>query len=359
MSSRSTLLAIWLALSCADVHAASVPADSSDQQIGFEWAVQPLVSWSENQGVGAGAQVYLLGPPPASTRVEGMVFLAQHDFWSVQTAYRSYRFLGSSTTMRISAVLQDDGSERFFGVGNDSDGDDETGFQRATYAIAVEPGRRWAERWEARLRLQLSHDDLSFGSDPITIGGRLYRPGTSLRTIATLTLQHDRRDIEWAPRRGSLARVEIGRSLGPNVEYWRWALDLRAYRALTSSLVLAGRAEITGVEGDDLPFFVLPAYGGSTYGRGLSYGRFREASRRSAVGELRWDPLEFAGVVAFVDAGGVAPGLLESSPGGIHVGWGGGLRLRPGPRGLISRCDLGYGGADEGLHLYLNFSHAF
>ncbi len=326
---------------------------------GFEWAVQPVVSWSEEQGVGAGAKIYALGPRPAATRVESMLFFAQHDYWTTEATYRTYRFIGTATTLRALLFFMDDGSARFFGVGNASAAADEVRYERRTYALGVEPGRRLGRNWEGRLRLQFAHEETIFDPDPLLLGTGTYSGESSERVVASVILQQDRRDIEWAPRRGSLLRIEGGRALGPDLHYWRWALDARAYHALGSDLVAALRLETAGVSGDDPPFYLFPIYGGGLYGRGQYYGRYRDATRRSATVEVRWTPHRQVGLVAFADAGEVAPGFLDAAPGGLHGGVGGGLRVMSGARGLISRADLAYGGSGAGWHLYLNFGHAF
>ena len=79
---------------------ADASADSSDTGGGLEWALQPLLSWTAEQGLGAGVRVYLIGPPPALSRIQAQAFAARHDFWSVQLAYRSYRLMGTRVTMR-------------------------------------------------------------------------------------------------------------------------------------------------------------------------------------------------------------------------------------------------------------------
>ncbi|MAE71782.1 MAG: hypothetical protein CME06_15095, partial [Gemmatimonadetes bacterium] len=352
-------LALLLAPLPLEPARADAPVDSSAAAGGLEWAVQPLLSWSAEQGVGAGLRVYLIGPPPALSRVQAQAFAAQHDFWSVQLAYRSYRFAGTRVTMRGSLLWEEDGSSRFFGVGNDSALGDQVRFGRNRFAIALEPGRRFGAGWETRLRLKLASEALDFDPDPTRIGGRDFASGETLSSVIAAVLQHDRRDVEWAPTRGSLARLELGRALGPDLSYWRWRAEVRAYHAIFSQLVLAGRVEIDALVGDDLPFYVMPIYGGATYGRGQFAGRFRDLVRRGLAAEIRWDPLPRAGLVAFVDAGEVAPGAFAAAPGPIHTGAGLGLRFTPGPPGLIARLDFGYGGGTEGLHIYLNFGHAF
>ncbi len=356
---RFLALALLASLAVQVPARADASADSSDTGGGLEWALQPLLSWTAEQGLGAGVRVYLIGPPPALSRIQAQAFAARHDFWSVQLAYRSYRLMGTRVTMRSFLLLEDDESSRFFGVGNDSALDDEVRFGRNRFTIAIEPGRRFGAGWEARLRLRLAGEGLEFDPDPTEAGGRRFASGETLRTVIAAVLQHDRRDEEWAPARGSLARLELGRSLGPDLTYWRWRAELRAYHRIVSHLVLAGRLEFDALSGDDLPFYVMPIYGGATHGRGQYAGRFRDLARRSVAAELRWDPLPRAGFVAFVDAGEVAPGLFEPAPGRIHTGTGFGLRFTPGPPGLIARLDFGYGGEAEGLHIYMNFGHAF
>ncbi len=355
---RTAALTVLCSLGGVAIAGHAAEPDSADGSAGMDWALQPLLSWTAEQGVGAGVRLYALGPPPASSRIESQVFVAQHAYWSLQLTYRTYRLRGSRYSLRTRRLFEDDGSSRFFGIGNGSSLDDEIRYRRGRFVIALEPGRRLGRAWEVRARLHLADDEVELEQSPLSIGGRSYASSTAARALVSAVVQHDRRDIEWAPTGGTLSLLELGRSLGPDLDYWRLRADLRAYRQLVPGLVIAGRAELDAVEGADLPFYVMPTYGGSRFGRGFVSGRFRDAARRSLAAELRWQALRRVGLVGFVDAGEVAPGLLDAAPGGVHIGFGCGLRVQPGPRGLISRLDFGYGGAVEGLHIYLNFGHA-
>ncbi len=348
-------LALWMALGVG--MAADVPAARAERA----WSVSPLVSWSGEQGFGLGARLMLVGLPPARRRFLLSAYFAQEDYSSIETRYRTLRFLGRDLSLRTSAVWVDDGSVRFYGVGNDSRHDDRDDYRKENFYLSVEPGRPLRGNWEARLRLRFESTSTDLGGSEVGVGADTVAAGMFMDLRVAGVLQRDTRDVEWAPTAGSLQRIEVGHSLpSADADYWRLGADIRAWRALDyfGHWVLAGRAEVLALEGEEIPFFLMPALGARP-GRGFGLHRFRDRVRTSASSELRWQPLANFGLVGFVDAGWVAPGLFREVPSRVHMGTGVGVRTLPGGRGHIVRVDGAWGGREEGWHLYLGFGHAF
>ena len=79
----------------------------------------------------------------------------------------------------------------------------------------------------------------------------------------------------------------------------------------------------------------------------------------ATTAELRWRPSGEWGLVAFLDVGRVGNGVGFDGSGGFTPAVGGGVRLYPGARGEILRFDAGYGGAEEGVHIFVGFGHTF
>lgn len=109
-------------------------------------------------------------------------------------------------------------------------------------------------------------------------------------------------------------------------------------------------------EGQQVPFYLMPALGGSNRGRGFPTFRFRDRSLLLLQTEYRYVVNSFVGAALFVDAGQVTPGLRDFSWSQFSTSYGFGLRL--GARGSAAlRLDLAFGG--ERPRLVLGLGHAF
>lgn len=109
-------------------------------------------------------------------------------------------------------------------------------------------------------------------------------------------------------------------------------------------------------EGRQVPFYLMPALGGSDRGRGFPTFRFRDRSLLLLQTEYRYVVNSFVAAALFADAGQVAPSLDAISWSGFRTSYGFGLRL--GTRGSAAlRLDLAFGG--ERPRLVLGLGHAF
>ena len=112
----------------------------------------------------------------------------------------------------------------------------------------------------------------------------------------------------------------------------------------------------TTADGNDVPFFLLPALGGHTL-RGYPSWRFRDRNRVLFTGEYRWTAGPFVDMALFVDAGTVAPRFDELDLGRLHTSHGVGLTFHtPEPDGDAHRS---WRAPTEGLGLLFSFSPRF
>lgn len=114
--------------------------------------------------------------------------------------------------------------------------------------------------------------------------------------------------------------------------------------AFRSHLAVTSRGE------DQLPFYMLPALGGSSSIRGFRPNRFRDAHALLFNAEYRRALLLFLDAAAFVDAGQTFSEADQVSLSAMEFGYGIGLRTRVG-RFVLGRVDIAR--SHEGFHVYL------
>jgi hypothetical protein len=91
--------------------------------------------------------------------------------------------------------------------------------------------------------------------------------------------------------------------------------------------VLALRALIDVVDGDQISFIDLPRLGGTELLRGYPANRFRDRSLALATVEYTWDVGNFCAAYLFFDIGRVYPSLGDFTFEGMREGYGGGIQL--------------------------------
>lgn len=167
----------------------------------------------------------------------------------------------------------------------------------------------------------------------------------------------DSRSSPVYPHSGSFHSVSLTgyRSLhGPRAVMVRGEADLRAYRSLGASTVLALRGRLRAA-GGDVPFTMHTGIGGMGGGlRGIFENRYADRTGAVGVAELRQSLFWRVGCVAFAGAGEVASGPGKLSVKGLHGAGGGGLRFRLLPAsGLNVGVDFAMGEGESNLYFLL------
>jgi len=191
----------------------------------------------------------------------------------------------------------------------------------------------------------------------VDIGRPLRGPRESVIVNWFTIGRYQRIDDPIEPRSGlkvELANELGGYPIGSDLDYHRWNLDLRLYRA-TGPLVWAGRAAFTTLDpiGDVLAAVPLTRRlysGGTTSVRGYGFQKLGPTdagnqpigglSRMELGLELRVPVWRSLGLVGFVDAGDVRVDSWSWRPEDLRASAGPGLRLRT-PVGPL-RFDVGF-----------------
>ncbi|AUD05396.1 BamA/TamA family outer membrane protein [Spirosoma pollinicola] len=170
----------------------------------------------------------------------------------------------------------------------------------------------------------------------------------------------DTRDNIYSPVRGWYADVSsmlYGRVLGSQFAFTNYTIDVRRYKLLSPTTVLAVQG-FANLNVGEVPFKLAATLGGPFVLRGYYNGRYRDNHALVFQAEVRQQLIGRLGGVVFASAGNVANVLSEFSPTEWKVAGGGGLRfLISRKEHLNLRFDVAVGQQTHGI--YVNISEAF
>lgn len=124
--------------------------------------------------------------------------------------------------------------------------------------------------------------------DPPVPGETLGPAGDDRLPEVGLNFLYDARDLFEYPRQGMLLRI-FGRRVGfgdPNIHYWRYGVDVRAYQPLFGGLSLCLRAH-TDLSSGRLPIYDRVFFGFDNRIRGHYYRKIEGENSLAGSGELR------------------------------------------------------------------------
>ncbi len=250
-------------------------------------------------------------------------------------------------------------TKRFFGIGPDTDPDDETRYADARGIVEVNLQRTWPEPgsnlvWELGMRGEFDKLGDGKGDEPDTrdvfpiLFGR--SEDTNLGTL-NASIAWDTRDSQVNPYRG----WDIGAGVSASLLQTDWDVGAiwRLWGTYTLPVpgifhrdgdpaeenpptdVLAFRGRIEQLSGD-VPFYALPTLGGSRELRGFIDGRFRD--RSLWITGLEWRlwviprgfripcteaiRIERVGLAPFFEAGTVADNVGDFGDAKVHLSYG-------------------------------------
>jgi hypothetical protein len=259
----------------------------------------------------------------------------------------------------------------FFGVGNDSQPEDQTTFllQDASYNAVV--GYQHTERLVFSARAGLLQAFVGPGRDedfPTTqdLFDDASAPGLTTQPdffhVGVLGL-FDFRDTPANPHSGGMLAVGAARfddRGGDAYRFDRFGADARGFLSLGSrQRVLAVRAYAFAdrpAAGSQVPFYLQETLGGNRTLRGYPSFRFRGEKGILLQAEYRWEAAPAVELSAFVDGGRMFAHDEDWSLEDLHGDWGLGLRLKT-HDALLLRFDVAW--SPEDTRLYLRATPAF
>jgi len=194
---------------------------------------------------------------------------------------------------------------RFYGIGND---DAENGIsvdilQEAPMYFASASWRVWNKLYvglgylggDVETRLRFTLPDTQFFDPRLKLDIGAY----------AIPIEFDTRDHAQFPRNGWLVNgraMFYRESAGGDFDAETFKVSVNHYRPMREQDVLAFRATVRSTGGDDVPFFLLSSFGGSTDLRGYPSGRYRDRMMYALQSEYRWqfnDRWIFTGFAGF------------------------------------------------------------
>jgi len=356
---------------------------------------------------------YMLAPDARYNKTKG--FFPTFRFFGYPTPTRRYSVvIGKSTTkdddyelewadrglwdgkafLLANFLHEDDSTERFFGVGNDTPKDNETNYTDQDTLAQATPGVWVLPHVNLSYRMRIRHYDFSngqvsnvpdlgnctkadfpFGSrarrDPATLamlcGDAIRRSGVYWAHRAAVT--YDTRDEADIPSKGMLAVLytEVAdRALGSETSFVKFGGEWRDFIPLRhGNPILALRALADYTSGShDTPFWEQNKLGGRRTLRGFGSQRFVDFNRTLATAEVRtrvWSRRIFGvsadlEVAPFLEAGEVFRQVRDSPLSDLH--WVGGLGFRGVVRPqIVGFVDIGYGA--EGSAIFTGIDYPF
>lgn len=252
--------------------------------------------------------------------------------------------------------------EKFYGLGNDTDEDDEEDF--SSDYLFLKMLARYNFYSDFHVQAIFSRDDreiTEFEADK-KIDNLLSNNQLAEYTLNSqgLGFVWDTRDQPRYPDSGYYAEFTHEQFEGDIYEYDQNTLDLRAFYSIGEKQVLATQLIQITQDGDNIPFINLSTIGGTDLVRGIFEGRYRAPDMQAAQIEYRKYGYDILGLTTGYTVFAATGKVKSDSPNDsddLHsaVGVGGHFFFNPEDRTTI-RLDVAYG--DE-LGIYLMIDQAF
>ena len=253
----------------------------------------------------------------------------------------------------------DNQNRLYYGLGNDTKLSDTIEYANLVFREGASGVTRIARQWRLLTGLQFDQSELKdYGgrSLPDSLSGN----AGGAEALVSLSVANDTRDRANNSRRGRYiaATVQAAPALLPGGhDFQKVALDVRGFASPFYRHILAGRVVFQQALGD-VPFYLLPEFGGDTLGRGYLPFRFRDRVSIIAQFEYRFPVWSFISGAVFFDAG-----QFRSAPGGFtwtgfHPAFGFGPRFSLGAN-ESSMLGIDVGFTPEGWNLVLHNGQVF
>jgi hypothetical protein len=292
-------------------------------------------------------------------------------YWATEARLTFPKLANNRLLVETWAAHRDYPEEDFFGLGPDSNRDDQTSYAIRSDLFGARAGVRPFPLLLAGGGLEYLNPRLGEGQDsrvpsiedvfdPTTAPG-LGESVDYLRTMAFVEV--DYREPK-NPKKGGWYRVNFShfddRTTGLYT-FNRVDTDLRQFVGfLAGRRVIAARLFVSTSNTDDdhvMPFYAMPTLGGNDTLRGFREYRFRGPHAILVQGEYRWEIWSGFDAALFYDAGKVANTRSDLDFSDLQSDYGFGFRFNTN-EAIVFRVDAGFGSRD-GKHLYIVFGGVF
>lgn len=261
--------------------------------------------------------------------------------------------------------------ERFYGIGPDSNFDNETNYAHEQVSVSASVSSKLDENISFNGEAVVERNNILGGRNSATPSTTTIYRDTGLPGMVTgskftrlnLEIIHDYRNNTGRTTNGGISRVRLGivnEIDGDKFGFWQISLDTRKYFHLFYNRVLVVRAHGTFTEpflNRSIPFYYLSDLGHQETIRGFRRGRFRDRDMAFASVEYRFPVAPALDSFIFLDAGQVAKNLVKDfSTADLQYGYGWGVNIFSENR-LAAQFVIGK--STDGFRVYFNFNKVF
>jgi hypothetical protein len=293
------------------------------------------------------------------------------NYWAVEARTTFPDLAGGRLFAEAYAGRREYPQEDFFGIGPGSRRSDQTDFNLLGNIFGGRAGVRPARILSAGGGVDYLQPRVGRGTDKVlpgietvfdeTAAPGLLRQPDYIRSTAFVEVDYRR---PKNARRGGWYRVDFSHFADREFNAYtfdRVDVDLRQFVSfLAERRVLAGRMFLSTSDADDgqqMPFYFMPALGGNDTLRGFRDYRFRGPHALLLQAEYRWEIWSGLDGALFYDTGKVAHRRGDLDFRDLEKDYGFGFRFNT-DNGVVVRVDAGFGSRD-GKHLFIVFGGVF
>lgn len=332
-----------------------LPAIGYAQETGFEFGLVGLYSFYTNRQDTVTRNSSLSGVASITTKKQSNLKL-QADIWSPNNAYHY-----------LSEIRYKNFPFNFYGVGDKTLGSDKDILVQKLFRLSGEIEKRIKKGYY--FGLNANFENYRF-NDKET--GGIYStnplPGTPGGKVLFLGISQifDSRNTNTYTTKGAFLKLSYAFAPdffgGDNYRGGLFRADFRAFKSLSSKTTLGLNVVHQSLQGDEVPFYLLPQLGNDQIMRGYYTGRYRDENLAAAQLELRYRMMPRLGFVAFAGTGSVYRNNFSLN--NLKPSYGAGMRyFFDVERGLSIRLDYGIGekraGEERQKGFYVSLGEAF
>ena len=217
----------------------------------------------------------------------------------------------------------------FFGIGPHTPQSAQELFTPLTFAVGFTAEREFRPHTFAQFGWHILHASVKDVVPGGLLSGDTIPGSTGYTEVAPeIGIVFDSRDQLFDPKSGAFIEGHVRINLpllGGSSGYQLYLLDARVYRPVLTGAVLAMQAALSGASGT-VPFEELPQLGGSEL-RAYVFGRWRDRTAMRLQAEWRQHVIWRVGVVGFLGAGVIGPGLSSFGSVPVRTVYGAGFRF--------------------------------
>jgi len=351
----------------------------TDENSDIRRIIAPDILHNPFFGFGGHARVY--DYPSEDTQWSAVAGINQRVQRNFDGEFQTGRLREQRWSINASLVFLQDGTPRFFGIGNDTRNGAETDYTQRQELVQFQLGLNLTHAWQLLYTARIQFVNVSAGTLQGIASlqsrfGDIFGVGNGQQVLHRISIGYDTRDnitapsrgMEWVAYAGSAARTGFFN----DSMYTEAGIDGRDFWQIRPGTVLATHASLRYLPTLHLvPFWALSSLGGdqSAIGgdqplRGYGAGRYYDRDAFSATAELRQRVATINAVSShveleltpFIDVGRVFEDSSTFPLSQLHGIAGVGVRGLARPF-VVGYVDFGYG--DKGLAVFTGINYPF